>query len=226
MAAQGEFSGTFRMRHQAEDIALPVADSSDVVARAVGVGRLGQLSVRGTVTEEDPMLPLQLGKGRVVAEVVALTVGDRDAQPLPGLVRSRERGIGLLDTEGDVLTAKPQVPIAQERAGQEPRLTEDLKAIADPDHQAPLAGKGRHCPHDGGEPGNRSRSQVVPVGEASRQQDHIVPLDRVFLVPDKIDRLPDDLADHVVGIVITIRSGEDDDAKFHGGQFLWDRGVN
>jgi hypothetical protein len=35
-------------------------------------------------------------------------------------------------------------------------------------------------------------------------------------VPDEIHRLADDLADDVVGVVIAVRTGENNNAEFHG----------
>jgi hypothetical protein len=40
-------------------------------------------------------------------------------------------------------------------------------------------------------------------------------------MPDEIDRLPDDFADHVISVVIAIRAGENDYAEFHFAYSFW-----
>jgi hypothetical protein len=65
--------GSLRVRHEADDVALAIAYSSDVVDRPIGVVE---------VAEHDPVLRLELGERFPVAGVVALEVVDRNAQPL------------------------------------------------------------------------------------------------------------------------------------------------
>src|SRR5688500_14021534 len=110
---------------------------------------------------------------------------------------------------------KLQVAVAQHRTREQPGFAENLKAIADPEHGAAAAGKFRHAGHDWREPGDGAGAEVIAVREASRQHHHVGPLQGGFLVPDEFRILPEHVPGGMIGVVIAIRSGEDDDAEFH-----------
>jgi len=95
------------------------------------------------------------------------------------------------------------------------RFAEDLKAVANADHQTARAGVGRHRFHRGREPRNRARAQVVAVAEATGYHDALHVAERVFFVPDVAHRLAENLAQHVVGVLVAVAAGELEDAKLH-----------
>lgn len=82
LATEGELTSAFGMRHQAGHVAPLVADARDVLQRAVGIRRVGQVSAGVAVLPEDLVVRLELGEGCLVGKVTALTVGDGHAKNL------------------------------------------------------------------------------------------------------------------------------------------------
>ncbi len=77
-----------------------------------------------------------------VGDVVALAVGDRDVDHLAGIVAAGERRVGALDPQIDVAADEFERRIAHQHAGQQPRLAQDLEAVADAEHQPAAARHG------------------------------------------------------------------------------------
>jgi len=202
--AEQVFAGALRVRHQAEHVALAVADARDVVARAVRVRFFRRLAALVAVAEDDAVLALQLFERRVVADVVALAVRDGDAEHAPRLQPVGERRFGRLDADADVVADVVQVAVAYQRAGQKPRLAENLEAVADAEHQAAARGHLLDRRHDGREARQGTRAQVVAVGEAAGDDDRVVGTEVRVAVPDEVDGLADVLGDDVVSVVIAV----------------------
>ena len=57
----------------------------------------------------------------------------------PGCAGAGERGVGVDDLELDLAEDELQRVVGQQRARQQPRLAQDLKAVADAEHEAALA---------------------------------------------------------------------------------------
>src|SRR5690606_12467514 len=122
----------FRMGHQAQDISLPVDDPGDGVHRTVGIFP--------GVTENDLAVLPELRQGLIVAVVIALTVGDGNADRLPGaVVPGKGEPVGL-HPEPLEIAAKLQMIVPPHRSGEQPRLEKDLKTVADADDQLALGG--------------------------------------------------------------------------------------
>ena len=60
--------------------------------------------------------------------------------------RRRERRVGLLDADADVLAVKLEVAVPQHRAGQQARLEQDLEAVADAEHGPAAPRRSRRPP--------------------------------------------------------------------------------
>ena len=110
------------MRHEAADVARLVANSSDIVLRAIRIGRLSRASARIAVTEQHATFTLEIVENSIFSKIAALTVGNRKTQD-----GSVPRGIGewavmSLDTDMNVLANKVKPPIADKGARQKPRL--------------------------------------------------------------------------------------------------------
>src|SRR5713226_8797621 len=114
------------MRHEAEDITLAIADARNTVERAVRIGRLRHAALRIAVAEDDPAFALQFDQRLRIAEVVAFTVRDWQAQNLTRSADRSKGGIGLLDAHVDVLADELEIAVAQQGARQQPGLTENL----------------------------------------------------------------------------------------------------
>ena len=70
--------------------------------------------------------------------------------------------------------SKLESGVAKHRAGQKPRLEQNLEAIADAEHQPAASSETLDLPHNRREARNGSRPQVIAMGEATGQDDKIV----------------------------------------------------
>ncbi|GAA1647268.1 hypothetical protein GCM10009790_30540 [Georgenia ruanii] len=101
--------------------------------------------------------------------------------------------------------------VADERAGQQVGLAQDLEAVADAEHGQPAL-SGRHdLAHHRREPGDRAAAQVVAVGEATGQDDGVDAAQVRVGVPQG-DRLGAGEADGPLGVAVVQGAGEGDDA--------------
>src|SRR5207253_3403571 len=102
----------------------------------------------------------------------------------------------------------------------EPRLAQDLEAIARPEHD-PAAGDELGQGFDHRRPaGDRPRAQVVAVREAAGKDDAVELGQVAVAMPDVLDRLLEHFADDVVEVAVTPRTREHDHAKSHGADGL------
>src|SRR6266404_7141532 len=108
-----------------------------------------------------------------------------------------------------------QAGVTHQRAREQPSFTQYLKAVADPDDQPALGGKFLYRFHCRSKRCNSAGAQVITVGEATGNDDRIRPLQIFRLVPDHAARLLGDLRYHVVCVVVAVRTGKNDHAKFH-----------
>ena len=137
--------GPLGVRHEADDVPLPVADARDVVEGAVRV-RAGGARPRGVaVAEDDLVVRRHVVPGRGLGPPVPVAVRDREAQDVALRQLGGERRPDRLDADEDVLAAEALARVEEERARQEPRLAEDLEAVADAE--------------DGARPSPRSRGR-------------------------------------------------------------------
>src|SRR5215469_2001289 len=208
------------MRHHTQDVATFAANTSDVFERSVGIGFASDLARERSVAEHDTAVALQVGERGFITEVIPLHVADGNRQNFPLATRIRERRVRSLYAYLHRLAHILQSHIAHERARQEPRLAENLKPIADTQHDAIVSRKFAHRFHDWRELGDRTRPQVIPVGEPAWHDDRIAIFQIVRLMPQERYRLLRDLLDGPISVVIAIRSGEDQHAKFHVGSLV------
>ena len=158
------------MRHQPGHVAGRIEDPGNRPERAVGVRRvagLGGGTGRIDVAEEDLPVALQGIEGHVVRVVAALAMGHRHAQRAPRGQGMGERRVESRGGDGHVPADEAKRRVAQECAGHEARLGEDLEAVADPQDEAAAGRKRGNRPHDRAEPGDRTGPKVVAVGEAT-----------------------------------------------------------
>ena len=101
----------------------------------------------------------------------------------------------------------------QERAGQQAALAQHLKPVADADDETVRLGKAHDVLHDGREARDGSGPQVIAVREAAGDDHHVYVAEVGFFVPDELRLLPEDVLGHVVGVVVAVGAGEDDDAE-------------
>ena len=144
---------------------------------------------------------------------VAFVVVQRDLDHLPHFQPAGERSVGALDPQVLGMADEPQSPVAAQRSVQQVGLGEGLEAVADAQHQPAVGRERRHFLHDGAEAGDGAGAQVVPVGEAARQDDALSALEIPVLVPQIVGLGLGERGQGVNGIVVAVGAGEDDDAE-------------
>src|SRR5258708_8193480 len=115
--AESGFHGAVGMGHETGDVALAVANSSDIVKGTVRIACRIVCSVRRGVAENDLTIFLEFGERGFVAGVIAIVVRDGNPEDLALLGRIREWRVGLLATEVDGTADVAHAGIGDPRAG-------------------------------------------------------------------------------------------------------------
>jgi hypothetical protein len=155
------------MRHQAGDIALFVADTGDIVERTVRIGDIGGFSLRIDIAPEDLVVDLEFAESFLIGKVASFTMSDGKAEQLPGRDLVSKSGIRCNGFQKDMFTAELERAVADQGSGQKAGLAQDLKAIADSQHEPTLFGECLHCLHDGAESSDGAGAEVIPVTEST-----------------------------------------------------------
>ena len=205
--AHQRLGGALGMGHHAHHVALAVEHAGDVAQRAVGVV---------DVAEGDAVLGFEFVERALVGDVAAFAVGDRQAQHLVLLRGGGVGRVGGAHREAQFAADELQAAIADQRAGKQAGLHQDLEAVADAEHEPAIGGELADGLHDGRELGDGPAAEVIAVGEAAGENHGIDIAERGRVVPDELRRLPEIVGDRVKSIVIAIASGKNNDAKFHG----------
>src|SRR5258708_423997 len=209
------FGRAFRMRHHANYIAARVADAGDIVQRSVGIGSRRNFATRGRIAKHHAIVAVQFIQRSLIAEVVPFHVADGNGQYFSLRTSVGEWSRRILHSHLHRLANVFQSGVAHQRSGQKPRLAQDLKAVADSQHQSSAVRKAPHRFHHGRELGNRASPQIVAVRKTSGDDDGVAVLQIMRLVPQESHRLPDNLLNGPESIVIAVGTGKDDDAEFH-----------
>ncbi len=203
------------MGHEAEDISGFVADAGDVFAGTVGVCGIRGLALGVAVADEDLVVRVEGGKGGVVGKVAAFPVGDGDIEDLAFGGGAGESGIGRFHTDALVFADEVEAFVANEGAGEESALAEDLKAVADAQDGATGCGETFHRLHDLRELGDGSAAEVIAVGEAPGNDDGVEAGERGVLVPDEVGRGAGKVIESENAVLVAVRAWEADDGEFH-----------
>ena len=113
----------------------------------------------------------------------------------------------------DLLADVALVTVAHQRAGKQARLAKNLETIADPPSQDHRSCELLHRLHDRREAGDGAGTEIVAIREPAGHQDGVAALKVVRSMPEKGDRGLNHRRENVVGIVIAVGTGEDEDAK-------------
>ena len=203
------------MRHQTDDVARFIAEPCNAVDRSVWVRRGDHFTGRAAVPKDDLPIPLESIDDLRRCEVIAFTVRDRNPQNLPRPAGSSERSIGLLDADVHMLATKLETSVPERCARKKSRLEQDLKPVADAKDRTAPPGKCRDLAHHWRKTGDGAGSQVVAMRKPPWQDHNVGAVEIAFLVPHKFGVFADDMFHGVVGIVIAVGSGKDDDSEFH-----------
>src|SRR5262245_19383178 len=131
------------------------------------------------------------------------------------MVAAGELRVGALDADVDVLADELQTAVAQQRARQQTGFAQNLEAVADAQNNTAVTRETLDGFHDGRKARDRACPQVIPIRESAGQNNRVITIYLIFLVPDEVNGLANDLADHVIRVVIAIGAGENHYAEFH-----------
>src|SRR5260370_15704969 len=135
---QRRFHVILRMRHHAEHVAACVDDTRNRVGGAVEVPFRREGAVGRRVAEHHAALALEARNSLGVCDIIAFAVGGRHANHLAGIVAARERRIGTLDPQIHLPADELEPRIAHQHTRQQAGLAENLKSVADAEHEAAL----------------------------------------------------------------------------------------
>ena len=125
---------------------------------------------------------VEFHEGVLVREVPALSVRDGHLVS-PVLKTPGQRTVLGLRPDVHVPAHETLADVVQQGPRKQPCLTEHLKAVAHPEDQTALACMFDHLLHDRGKTRDGPRTEVVPIGKATRKDDHIDSLQVMLLVP-------------------------------------------
>ena len=127
------------MRHQPQNGAGSAEYPGDIVHGTVRVGAVSpfftRLAVRIDVAEGDAVFIVKALQGVVVGEIIAVMMGDGNANDLAFVIPLREWRVGGFGAQMNVLADELQPGVEHQYAGQKPAFGQHLEAVADPDHQ-------------------------------------------------------------------------------------------
>jgi hypothetical protein len=206
------------MRHEAGDVAIPVAKPRDVVDGAVGIARGIIRSVGSRVTKNDLMIFFESCESGFVATVISVGVRDGNLEDLAFLGGIGERRVGLLDADVHVAADETQAAVAHHGAGKQAGFAENLEAVANAQDQAAARGEFLDGLHHRRKARDGAGAEIVAVGKSAGQNDGVAAGEIFRLVPDEFDRFLQDVADGVKRVVVAIGPGKNDDSKFHAVQ--------
>ena len=111
-------------------------------------------------------------------------MGDGDSHEFTGRHLVGERRISSDGFEMDMLAAKLERAIANERAGQQARIGQHLEAIANSQHQSAVGRELLNRLHNRAEARNRATPEIIPVTEAATYNYGFRVTQRTLLVPN------------------------------------------
>ncbi len=114
-----------------------------------------------------------------------------------------------------MLADELEMAIASHAAGEQTRLEQDLKPIADTEDRATSLRKSRHVRHHRRESRDRPAAQIVAIGKPSGEHDDVGSLQALVLVPHELRLLAEDMFDGVIRIMVAVRPRKHDDRELH-----------
>src|SRR5262249_30397603 len=127
----------------------------------------------------------------------------------------REGRISGFNAQPNRAAYELQAAVAHQRARKQAGFRQNLKAVANTEHQAALRGELLDGLHHRRELCKRSAAQVIAVSEAARKDHGIDITELRLIVPEELRLLSENSRDRVPGVVVAVASREDDDSEFH-----------
>lgn len=168
------------MRHHAQNVAFATQDAGDIPGRAIAARQ---------ITKGNAIVRLERVERAFIGMVVAFSVSDRKPYYIAFPRQVREGGVRRRYFEIDVFADKLQICVAEQGARKNAALDQNLKSVAYTEYRSACGGEVPHRGHYGRELRYSPAAEIVPVGEAARQNHtvHIAQLRAVM--PDELGRL-------------------------------------
>ena len=193
-----------------------VDDAGDRLRGAVDVVGVADLAAGRAIAIQHPPLAFEPPDGVLVGGVIALAMRDRHADHLPGIVAARERRVGALHPQMHVVADEFQPRIAHQNAGQQAGLAENLKAVADAEHEAAIGRELAHRVHHRRARRDGAAAQIVAVGKPAGHHHEVGALRQFGLgMPDHRGLMARRELQRAGHVALAIDSGEDEDGGFH-----------
>ena len=96
------------------------------------------------------------------------------------------------------------IAVAHQSAGKHAGLAEDLEAVADPHDEAAAGSKLRDGLHNGGEPCDGARAEIIAVGKSARHKYGLAAFKVMRGMPKVGNRRSEFLRKDVIGVVVAI----------------------
>ena len=197
---------TFRMRHQPQYVTGSIGDSGDVARRAVRIL---------DVAEHHPPLAFQPIQHLGSRSVVAVAVRSAYQDPIVFFQPMRERSSRPRDLQGARPADEPQTYVAHQGTRQHSCFAQDLKAVA---HAQDITAGARECSdgrHDRRAGSDRTAAQVVAIGEAAGNADHVAGRQLGIVVPNQSDIAEADGTESPDEVAVAVGAGEGHDRSPH-----------
>ena len=159
LVAQDGTAGSFGVRHHTKYIALPVADTGNVMHGTVGIGGPGYIAFLIAIAIDDLPVHFQFFQRGLVRKIPSFTMCHRN-------FKGRALVGGTL-LHKYILTHELLVTVAQQNAWQQSALAQDLESIAYAQHLSSPVRKFDHALHHRTEAGNSAASQVIAIAESA-----------------------------------------------------------
>jgi hypothetical protein len=124
------------MRHETEHIAASITDAGDVISRAIRICIVRDLTTLVAVAEDDSFFTPESFERYIVANVIALSVSNWQAQNRTLFQFISKRSVCSLYPHADMFANEMQAAIAYQRSGQKSRFTQNLEPVADAQNES------------------------------------------------------------------------------------------
>ena len=113
-------------------------------------------------------------------------MGHRQPQSRSRLIIAGKSSVRLFHRNVDRLGDEAQGCVSHQRPGQQVRLAQGLKSVADAEQGAACRGVALNRLHDRAEPCDGARAKVVAVAEPARQNDNVGPSEISLAMPHEV----------------------------------------
>ncbi|MOA14585.1 hypothetical protein D3C78_1346950 [compost metagenome] len=196
------------MRHHSYDIACFVADSRNIIYRAVRV-RIAR------ITEHDLVVRFKLRKRSIITVVIAFAVRDWNIYNFALRILVCKRSAAVYHFKLRLMTAELQSVVANQSAWQETSFRQNLKSVANAENVLACFCRFLHLIHNLCKLSNSSAAQIVAIREAARHKNCIISGKISRCMPYVVNLLSDRVLNRLVAIDIAVGPRKYEYRKLH-----------